>query len=131
MLSRGTARNLVISTSLIDRNILSVKANITIYKKNKYSSLYSYINLKSSYIVTITMTKNFKINIEGYDRLSWEDSMIFLNPSKFESKYIVIEGVKLTWEELMRDQVMKSKIVKIDNYFGILSKDKLDRIKKN
>jgi hypothetical protein len=124
---RGNARNIIIGCNVVSEEVLSIRGFVTLFKKSEYSNLKTFVNSYSDLLVLISVGKNYNLSIEGYERMSWENTNIFLRNNSFESPDIKILGKKHKKKDFLSSSYLKSHYLGIEDYYGTFSQSRIDR----
>jgi hypothetical protein len=131
---RGTAHNLIVRCATVSMDIMKSSNNIKIYRKTTYKDCYELINNISDIIVLVSKSKYTHLQIENYSELNYPSMMRFFTPSKHVNEDMVVNGIKTTKTEMVKNPELVYYVSTLENYFGKISKENskeaLKRIKK-
>jgi hypothetical protein len=114
---RGCAWNVYFAGEAVSKDILAMVGEKVLYKKISYwNTLNDYVNPFCQYIFYLG-TEGTKKLIEGYKRLTWEETMKELVVKDCYIPNIVHEGKTYSWEVAAKDPMLQSLFQGFDNYF--------------
>jgi predicted RNA-binding protein len=123
---RGCAWNVYFAGETVSKDILAMCGEKVLYKKISYwNTLNDYVNPSSQYIFYLGV-EGTKKHIEGYKRLTWEDTMKELVTKDCYIPEIVYEGKSYSWEKASRDPLLQSLFQGFDNYFKKIKTVEMD-----
>jgi hypothetical protein len=89
---RGTAWTVIIGTKTVDSSIALVTGKKRYFKsKVNYDSIYKTMDSMCDYLVVLSKT-NFRIEIEGYKEIPWEQQNKTFLKSPYKPPPVIIEG---------------------------------------
>jgi len=114
---RGTAANVFYKTHSISRDILRAYGEKIVFKREQqYENIVDYLKLKNDYVVYLGGEKTH-LTVEGYKKLSWEDTMHEIREDLETICSIEINGKLYNIEELETNSELQVQLMGFDNYF--------------
>jgi hypothetical protein len=139
---RGTAWTVIIGTKTVDSSIALVTGKKRYFKSNvNYDSIYKTMDSMCDYLVVLSKT-NFRIEIEGYKEIPWEQQNKTFSQSPYKPTPIVIEGKEYSFADIDSNPSLAAHLLDSDKFFKnpdsenvrkeiVLNKKQFDLIEKS
>jgi len=123
---RGCAWNVYFAGEAVSKDILAMFGEKVLYKKISYwNTLNDYINPCCQYIFYLGVDGTKK-SIEGYKRLTWEEAMKELVVKQQYVPVVIHEGKSYNWDEASRDPLLQNLFRGFDSYFKRIKTSELE-----
>jgi hypothetical protein len=139
---RGTAWTVIIGTKTVDSSIALVTGKKRYFKsKVNYDSIYKTMDSMCDYLVVLSKT-NFRIEIEGYKEIPWEQQNKTFLKSPYKPPPVIIEGKEYSFVDIDSNPSLAAHLIDSDQFFKnpesenvrkeiVLNKKQVDLIEKS
>jgi len=120
---RGGAMSVLIGCHSISLDLLGAYGKKYFYIRNmETENIYSHLDSCSQYLFLIT-NEGMNLEIENFKKINDEDVLKRLRSTKYLSDEIMIEGKKYSKSEAISNQLLRSKLGDINQYFRKMNED--------
>lgn len=115
---RGFAQNMIYAGSCINPDAMTVKGRLNLFKKTEYSiNPYQHFFDRTNYLLFVG-NKSTNVEIPGYRKLTYDEMLREVLPSKYKNEQIIFEGETLSKLEALKNPQYLSKLETIDDYYN-------------